>query len=548
MADGDSRKALLYHKRLANSFQLSVSVLVPLMAVICGFLARQRVFDHNFYLGDVVYVSLSAAYVITSALFFYLRSRQKLTKPAILALIAAYNVITLLYTLLLTGFVSVFLVAWVPLMVSTDLYFGRKGFVFSFLSLAVAGALTAIMYPNLSDPLYLIVLSQEVLGLGVLAYVIVTVRRIAEKEGRLLIRVSAEEELQRERLLSLINSMRDGVVSVGSKGNVTVYNAAFLSLIDMNVALGGKRIDDILRLHDRDGRPVGIVEEVARVGQPFTRTDLLHTFPNGEQMRLLLSAAPIKPGYQVHGERGFLLVLRDITKEKTLEDEQDAFISVVSHELRTPIAVTEGDLDNAKLLREKGENDEKVGQIIEDAHQHVLDLAKIINDLDMLGRLEKETDVAMEDVPLNELIAELHRRYQPKMKAKGLRFELALPEGLPPVRTNREYAMDIIDNLLSNALKYTAKGTVTLVAETKDGVPVVTVKDTGSGIGKSDQPHVFEKFYRSEDFRTRESGGTGLGLYISLRLAQKLGCALTFESQQNKGSAFSLAFPKATGR
>ena len=538
------QKAELYHDRVADSFQWSVSVLVPVMAIICGLLARQGIFDPNFYESDMTFFILSAAYLLVSAVFFYFRWRKQLTTSVVFICLLALNIITLFFTLFVTGFVNVFLIGWVPLMVSTDLYFGRLGFFFSFLALVVSGVFTAVLHPNLSDPLYLIVLTQEVLGLGLLALVIAIIRRIAEKEGQQLIKVSAKEELQRQRLLSLINSMSDAVVSVNEKGDIKIYNATFLSLLDTNENILNKNIDEILQLHNRHGQPVKITKKAtsAEKAKPYIRRDVYHTYPNKEHIRLYINVSPIQPSYQVEGEGGFIMVLRDITKEKTIEEEQDAFISVVSHELRTPIAIAEGNLANVDVLRKQGASQAAIDKMVHDAHTHVMSLAKIVNDLSSLSHSKQGAAATKEEIPIKPLLLELYNNYQLPMRQKGLQFKLDLPEKLPIVFTSREQVKEILDNLLSNAMKYTAEGVVTFGAHEIDRVLQIYVKDTGIGIGKSDQPHIFEKFYRSEDYRTRESSGTGLGLYLSARLAHNLGYTLTFESELNEGSVFKLIF------
>ena len=111
---------------------------------------------------------------------------------------------------------------------------------------------------------------------------------------------------------------------------------------------------------------------------------------------------------------------------------------------------------------------------------------------------------------------------------------------MPTVYLSKLYLKEILQNLVTNAIKYTHHGSITLIGHRQRGQVYVAVKDTGIGIGKSDQKHIFEKFYRSEDYRTRESNGTGLGLYISQKLAVKLGLTLGFESRLNHGSTFSL--------
>jgi signal transduction histidine kinase len=102
---------------------------------------------------------------------------------------------------------------------------------------------------------------------------------------------------------------------------------------------------------------------------------------------------------------------------------------------------------------------------------------------------------------------------------------------------------EILQNFITNALKYTEKGSVVVGAKpVKDGV-LFTVSDTGIGISKSDQERVFDKFFRSEDFRTRATSGTGLGLYVTMKLARIVHAEVSLESELNHGSTFSIFIP-----
>ena len=110
--------------------------------------------------------------------------------------------------------------------------------------------------------------------------------------------------------------------------------------------------------------------------------------------------------------------------------------------------------------------------------------------------------------------------------------------------TSRLYLEEVLQNFITNAIKYTKEGTVTIqVKRTKEGV-YFAVKDTGIGISKSDLKHISEKFWRSEDYRTRETSGTGLGLYVVQKLAKKLHIKVDIDSRLNHGSTFSFTLPE----
>ncbi|MBI4101239.1 hypothetical protein HY441_02085 [Candidatus Microgenomates bacterium] len=119
----------------------------------------------------------------------------------------------------------------------------------------------------------------------------------------------------------------------------------------------------------------------------------------------------------------------------------------------------------------------------------------------------------------------------------------------PPVLTSELYVHEILQNFISNAIKYTQHGSITLsaVAAEKGGVRF-SVKDTGIGLSATDKKKIFQKFYRSEDFRTRKTRGTGLGLYITVKLAERINGKIWFDSQLNQGSTFYLEVPPIGAR
>ena len=130
-------------------------------------------------------------------------------------------------------------------------------------------------------------------------------------------------------------------------------------------------------------------------------------------------------------------------------------------------------------------------------------------------------------------------------KDKGLKIKLELSPDVRNVYTSERDVHEILQNFLTNAIKYTEHGTVTIRLEHRPGAAVVSVADTGIGISASDKAKVFQKFYRSEDYRTRATGGTGLGLYVTKRLVERVGLGIDFSSRLNYGSTFRLILPYA---
>jgi signal transduction histidine kinase len=299
-----------------------------------------------------------------------------------------------------------------------------------------------------------------------------------------------------------------------------------------------------MHLVDKDQQDVDIVELVTGSKQANVSRDYRIRYTDGSFANLYLSVAPVHLGYGKEGNHGYVLMLRDITREKSLEEERDEFISVVSHELRTPIAISEGNISNAQLIVDKGGDMKQVKDTLQQAHSQVVFLADMINDLATLSRAERgKLDVEVEEIDVNGLMQDLLNNYQADAKAKGLVLKSAVDDRLPPLSSSRLYVREVLQNFITNAIKYTEKGSVTLSAEPTGSGIRFAVSDTGIGISRSDQERVFDKFFRSEDFRTRQNNGTGLGLYVTMKLTRLIHADIDVQSELNKGSTFTITIP-----
>lgn len=357
----------------------------------------------------------------------------------------------------------------------------------------------------------------------------------------IIVRPSAK--LEHERLTSLINSMADGVIAVDHRCRVQEYNGAALNILDVNSSMQGKTLGSILKLVDKDGIEIDVDSMIAATRMTSTNRDLRIAYGDGSFVSLYLNIAPVHPSYGTGGQRGYVLLLRDITREKSLEEERDEFISVISHELRTPIAIAEGNISNAQYIADKS-NDANIKKALEEAHTQILFLADMINDLSTLSRAERGTlTLDHDDIDVNALLTDLRGSYQQQATDKGLELVAKMPDKPLRLCSSTLYVREILQNFVTNAIKYTENGSVTLSAKADKSGVTFSVQDTGIGISKTDQARVFEKFFRSEDFRTRSNNGTGLGLYVTSKLSRLLQAEISLESELNRGSLFTIYIP-----
>lgn len=510
--------------------------LLPLAIVPVGWFVRNGPLDNSFYLGDAWYAAVSIG-LFAVALMQYFLTRYRPTPGNYLLLAVAYHVLGAAFILTVSGFLNPIVICWIALMLAVDTYFGTIAFILSAICLAITGAVTLPLH-GLSANEYTQVLLYCAFIIAV-GFTVSRIRGVTDRERMALYKSREDVNFQRERLITLVNSMGDAVIATDEDGEIKIYNAATLNLLDTNASLTNKKIDRILHLYDEEGKRVRALEQIRTKKTVFSRTDLVHKFTDGEEMNLYVNFAPIQLSYQGAGDKGFIFILRDITKEKSLEEERDEFISVVSHELRTPVAIVEGNISNLLVLQSRGADQSVLNHALQDAHEQTLYLAKMINDLSTLSRAERGLDSAIENIDTTALLTEMYKNYTDAAHKKNLKLDLDLQPNLPHVQTSRLYLEEVLQNFLTNAIKYTKTGSVTLIGhKAKEGV-YFAVKDTGIGISKSDQRHIFERFWRSEDYRTRETSGTGLGLYVTKKLAGKMGVDIKFESRLNHGSTFS---------
>lgn len=344
-----------------------------------------------------------------------------------------------------------------------------------------------------------------------------------------------------QRLIALINSMSDAVLAVSPDGNVQICNGAALDLFDNNNLIG-KNIAEFINLLDVHGQKYETALVLNSRSNFFNR-ELKLKYHDGSLINVELSVSPVRLSFGL-GDGGFVILARDITEAKSLEDERDEFISVASHELRTPIAIAEGDIGNALILAEKTGSSDTVIKTLSAAHDQVVFLGYLINDLSMLSRAEsKNKRVETRQINAGKIISGLVEAYKERASNKNLDFTYETEGDDLYFEANDLYVKEILQNFITNSIKYTDNGTVHVSAGRQGEEIIFSVSDSGFGISKSEQQKLFSKFFRSADPRIQQSKGTGLGLYVCAKLAKLMKGRVEVDSSLNHGSTFRLILP-----
>jgi PAS domain S-box-containing protein len=230
-------------------------------------------------------------------------------------------------------------------------------------------------------------------------------------------------------------------------------------------------------------------------------------------------------------------------KLKDLDRLKSQFLANMSHELRTPL--------NAIIGFSQLMHDGKVGPISPAQKEYLGDiltssthLLQLINDVLDLSKVEAgRMEVLKSTFPIDEIIVEVVHNIAPIMSTKELRLIREIPQDLEPITTDKRKLLQILLNLASNAVKFTERGEIRIRCEIVSPTLLVSVSDTGIGIRPEDLPLLFQPFSQVDDSLRKRHIGTGLGLYLSRRLAHLLGGEITVESEYGKGSTFRLEIP-----
>ncbi len=225
------------------------------------------------------------------------------------------------------------------------------------------------------------------------------------------------------------------------------------------------------------------------------------------------------------------------------EELRRNMVGDVAHELRTPLTNLRGYLEATRdgLVAPDA-------ALVDNLYEETMLLTRLVTDLHELAQAEAgQLTLVRTPTPIREVVEKAVEILRPQAENKGVTLLVVLAPDLPDADIDRERIGQVLRNLLNNALAHTpAGGSITVEAGRLNGMIKVTVSDTGEGISAEDLPHVFDRFYRADRSRARQTGGYGLGLAIVRQLVQAHGGAVSVESEVGKGSAFSFTVPAAS--
>lgn len=462
--------------------------------------------------------------------------------------VVGFHLLGVATLLFVTGVPTIFSIFWVVNVLAAFTFYSKKGLQLSLLTFGFICLVDLFLSDNFLNPQYAIYNIAAFTAVTLASLVIMSIKDEIGLRYSLSMQNQLLSNLKNDRFTVIINNLHEAVISTDKAGIVDLYNAATLNILDTNIPIKDKHIGNVLHLKDSSGKSFPLLKELVKSVGTVIRDDLRLNFGKPEEIRVEVTFTPIRSSYtktqKSDAHDGYIIMIRDITKAKSLEEERDEFISVVSHELRTPVTVIEAEISNIQALMKHPDVSQKMkDDALEDAHNQIVFLAKMINDLSALSRAERGVGDKIEEIDVKQFVHDLYNQFLDSATEKKLKLNLDLDQKLQTLNTSKLYLEELMQNFINNAIKYTKVGSVTIGAKLIPNYVIFTVKDTGIGISRSDQSHVFEKFFRSEDYRTRETSGTGLGLYVSSKLAKKLGARIEMTSRLNHGSTFTINVP-----
>ncbi len=356
----------------------------------------------------------------------------------------------------------------------------------------------------------------------------------------------SELEEAKTKYETFLEHIDEGIIGIDREWNVILWNeaAGTLSGWTKEETMGKPLRNFIKFIHEHDRTEnIAFIEEAMLTNEPKkTKDDIILIARDEKEIAVSSSATPIAD------DKGkvtsAIVIFRDTSDEKQLQKTREEFASLATHELRTPIAAIKG---HASLLLDattgplKDEQKEFVTRIKHSSER----LLALVNGMLNVSRIELGR-LAIEPQPtyVPDLADAVCEELSTQIKEKKMEIKKEYDPKLPSVSVDPELTHAIFQNLLSNSVKYTPeKGKITITIKTDKKDLLIKVADNGYGIPKKQQSKMFSKLFRADNVQTKNTEGTGLGMYIVKSIIDEAGGKIWFESEENKGTTFFITIP-----
>ena len=358
--------------------------------------------------------------------------------------------------------------------------------------------------------------------------------RAVNKLGRDLQKKTIRLSREKTELRAIMSAVSEAVLAVSKERRVLFFNSQFAYLFNpVNATVGDVRISEVLRVPD----VIDVYDAVLKTGEP-QRREVQVSVANERLARIFqLSVAPLrkKHNQELYGVVG---IFHDITELKQAERIRIEFVGNVSHEMRTPLTAINGYLQTVCGDLKKGRTEE-AQEFLGIVTGNVTRLKNLVDDLLDLSALESGKELRFESVHPQDVTEAVLSQ----VPAKGHRIKLHY--GFEEMTGDAKRLEQVLRNLMENAVRYVPEGREIEIRWdlAPNGMRELRVKDNGPGIAAEHQSRLFERFYRVDEDRSRDKGGTGIGLALVKHIVQRHGGQVYVKSQLGKGSEFICEFP-----
>ncbi|MDF2647394.1 MAG: yycG [Paenibacillus sp.] len=353
--------------------------------------------------------------------------------------------------------------------------------------------------------------------------------------NRLKEALSLNEE-EKEKLASILTNMNDGIIATDDRGHVIVLNRRAKQILQTEEETTlGLDISEVL------GIPMDTIRGFLQGHVSTTLLDI-NLPDDDEQLSVRITFTPIHR--RGEGQNGIIAVLQDVTDQEKLEQARREFVANVSHELRTPLTTIKSyleALDDGAI-----EEPQLASRFISVTRSETERMIRLVTDLLHLSRLDsKQSMMSKSSTLVSEMLEEVADRFSFQLQQRKIQILIHVEQGVTSLLLDRDKIDQVLDNLVSNAIKYTGdEGAIRLEArKIEKDVLEISVQDNGIGIPKKDLSRIFDRFYRVDKARSRNMGGTGLGLSIAREIVKAHGGSIILESELGQGTRVVFTLP-----
>jgi len=337
----------------------------------------------------------------------------------------------------------------------------------------------------------------------------------------------------------------NGIVTINPLGKITYVNRSFQKMTGLNEEKLTNMMFRELLTKDSIYQFQQLLLQVRKDEKNLKHVEMNINLNQADYIPVELSIAPVIDNDEF---TGYICTILDIKERKKFEDEikkserlKTEFMNIVAHELKSPVTPIKGYLD---LIISDNHADIKIKKWAQIGLRNAERLLLLVNDILDVSRLDNDTmSFEMRKIEPSKLFYEIVEDMKPSVQEKHVQFNIAIQDDLPAILGDYHRLSQVLRNLLTNAVKFTDEGSITLKAYRQENDLVLQVIDTGIGMRQDEAEHVFNKFFQAETSENRRHEGTGLGLFICKEIIKKHRGDIMVKSELGKGSIFTIRFP-----